>query len=112
MFGGIITQSLLDIGSVLCTFEVHAAEAEGAVEEMNVAIDEPGKDQMAACFNHLRCGRAEFEDCLFISDRDDFSIADGQRLRPGLRAVARIDFAGSDDGVSGGYRSRCERCCK
>src|ERR1700730_15183776 len=38
MFGGIITQSLLDIGSVLCTFEGHATEAEGAVEEMDVAL--------------------------------------------------------------------------
>ena len=40
MFGSILAQAFLNVGGILCAFEIYAPEAEGAVDEMNVTIDE------------------------------------------------------------------------
>jgi hypothetical protein len=109
MFRGILAQSLLDVGGVLCAFEVDAPEAQGSIQEVDVAIDEPGQDYVAAGFDDFGPGITQFEDRGLISDGDDFSIADSHSLRPWLLAIAGVDSAASDDGV--GNRNGSRRQC-
>ena len=53
VFRGVIAQALLNVGCVLRAFEVDSPEAQRAGEEMDVAIDEAGQDQVSGAVDHL-----------------------------------------------------------
>ena len=56
MFRGVFAKDALDVSGIFGAFEIGLAEADGALEKMNVAIDKAGQDELPACIDDL-CGR-------------------------------------------------------
>ena len=89
MLGGVVAEALLNFGDVFGAFEIHAAEAERAIHEMDVAIDEAGQHELTRGVDYFGAGRAKFFNVGVVTDGDNFVGANRQRLRPGLFGVER-----------------------
>ena len=103
MLGGVIAQALLNVGDVFGAFEIDAAETDGAVEKVNVAIDEAGQNELARGVDHFGAGLAKFFDGGVVADGDDFVGANGESLGPGLFGVESVDAAVENDGVGAAF---------
>ena len=100
MFCDVIAQALLNFGNVFCAGKIHAAQAEGAVDEVDVAIDETGEDELTGGVNNFCAGTAKFSDGGVVANGNDFVAANGNSLRPGLFSVESVNAAVNNDGVS------------
>src|SRR5208282_4780024 len=87
MFRSVFAQDALNVGGIFGAFEIGLAEADGAVEEMNVAIHKAGENQFAAGVDHLCLRPAKSFDFSVIADGDDSFAAHSHGLRPGLPGV-------------------------
>jgi hypothetical protein len=101
VFGGEFMQHFLNVGGILRAFKMHAVKAEGTIEEVDVAVNEPGENEPSAGVDYFGAGAAQCEDFVIRPYGDDGAVADGDGLRPGLLGVDGIDFAMEDDKVGG-----------
>src|ERR1700731_157700 len=62
MFRRIVAQALLNVRRILCAFKVDAAEAQRAIDKMDVAIDESRQDQAATSIDHVCAWSAQLFD--------------------------------------------------
>jgi hypothetical protein len=81
-------------------FQTCLTEADGAFEEMNMAIHEARKDQLSAGVDSLCGWPTKLFDFGVISHGDDFVAANRYRLGPGLLGVRGVDLAVDEDGVN------------
>ncbi len=101
MLVGIGAQAILNVGYVGGTFEIDVSEGEAAVHHVNVGIGERRENELAAGIDHL-CADATEAFYLFVgADGNDFSLANGEALRPRLLFVGGIDFGVDDENVRG-----------
>ena len=110
MFAGVFAQSFLDVNGVRGAFQIYAAQAQGAIQEMNVGIDKTRKNESAVGVDDFRASAAQLFDFCIAADGDDFCAANGYGLHPRLFCVFRVDAAVKHDGVSGS--SVCALCLR
>src|SRR5580704_2880337 len=76
MLRGVFAQDALDVGWIFGAFEIGLTKADGAIEEMNVAIHKAGENQFAAGVDHLCLRAAKFFDFSVIAHGDDSLATD------------------------------------
>src|SRR5580704_2558189 len=101
MFRRVIAQDALDVYGIFCAFEIGLAEADGALEKMNVAIHKAGEDQFPTGVDYFCLRPAKFFDFSVIAHRDDFFAADCHGLRPGLFGVYGVDLSIDENSLGG-----------
>ncbi len=106
MFRRVVAQALLNIGSVLRAFKVHAAEAQGAIQKVNVAIDKSWEHQAATGVDYFRAGSAQLFDFRVFPYGNDPGVGNGHCLRPRMSSIEREHLAMSNDRVRGARRLR------
>ena len=74
----------MNVGDVFRAIEVHAPEAERAIEKMDVAIDEAREHEAPARVDHFRVWLMKFFDFSFGADGNDFVALNRDCFRPRL----------------------------
>ncbi len=106
MFCRVVAQALLNIGGILCAFKIHAAEAQGAIQKVNVAIDKSWEHQAATSVDYFRAGSAQLFDFRIFPYGNDPGVGNGHRLRPRMPGIESEHLAMSNDRVGGARRLR------
>ena len=96
---GILPQSFLNVGGVLRALEIHAPQTEGAIQEMNVAVDNARKHKLSAGVDDLGAHAAPALNFGVVSNGNDFSAVNRHGLSPGLLGVLGINVTVNDDDV-------------
>jgi len=89
----------LNVGGILCAFQIYAAETERAIEKMDVTIHESRQHQFAAGVDHFRSHAAHAFNHRVIADGNDFSAVHCHGLGPRLFRVFRVNTAVHDDNI-------------
>jgi hypothetical protein len=82
-----------DFRNILRVIEVHAIQAQRAIEKVRMAIGESGQKQPTAGIDDSSLAAAIGFDILRTPDREDLVPVDRNRLRPSLPRIHRI-YAG------------------
>src|SRR5438876_7071710 len=65
---GIFAQAFLNLGGILCAFEIHSAKVKRAFDKMDVAIDEAREHQVSASVDYFCAGAARTFDLGVLTD--------------------------------------------
>ena len=99
VFRYILAQSLLNVRSVLGSFEIHAAKAQRAIQKMDVAVDESRENQFSAGIDNFRAHAAHFFDFGVVVQGNDLCAANGHGLSPRLLRIFGVDAPVNHDYV-------------
>ena len=103
---GVRFHPLLNLSHRLRSVEIHLGETERTFHEVDVTVNETGKDQLALSVDHFRGRSAICGDLFRAPYGEDFFAADGKRFRPGLSGVDGVDPRVHDDRVRRCWRPR------
>jgi len=96
MFGSIFAQAFLNVDGISCAFEIYTAEAERAVDKMDVTIDETREDQLSACVDHFCAYAAHALDYRVVTDSYDLAVMNRHGLGPWLLGILGVNAAVND----------------
>ena len=96
---GILPQSFLNVGGVLKALEIHAPQTEGAIQEMNVAVDNARKHKLSAGVDDLGTHAAPTLNFGIVSNGNDFSAVNRHGLSPWLLGIFGVNVSVNDDDV-------------
>src|SRR6185312_16323434 len=96
----------LNLSHGLRSVQIDLGETERTFHEVDVTVNEAGKDQLALSVDHFGGRSAIGGDLFRASYGEDLVAADGKRFRPGLTGVDGVDTRVHDDRVRGYCRPR------
>src|SRR5438445_3581017 len=99
MFGSIFAQTFLNVSGVFRALKIHPPETEGAVDKMNVAIDETRQHEFSAGIDHFCTHAAHALDHRVVTDSDYLAVLNGYGLSPRLLGVFRVNAGVHDDNI-------------
>jgi hypothetical protein len=99
MLGGIFAQALLNVSGVFRAFEVYSAETKGAIDKMDVTINETRKHKSSAGVDHFCAHAAHALDYGVVTNGYNLSAMNGHGLGPRLFRVFRVNAAVHDDDI-------------
>src|SRR5690242_16713368 len=90
---GIFAQAFLNLGGILCAFEIHSAEVKRAFDKMDVAVDETREHQFSTRVNYSCSSAAHAFDCRVVTDSHDLAVVNSHGLGPGLPGILGVNAA-------------------